>query len=292
MGYDFNKADKIAEILSRLQQEISFQGQDSSELRIRSGIDSDGVDSMFVRFSTGSSSLEMVLKYQDYRSAPMTLLVEGRYEPEIEQLIVAAASNEASPLLVDVGANQGFHSINFVLALGEESRSVALEPNPDVCSILEKNLSLNGIQNRVTVLQKGLDQEAGKATLMVPMRTGSGGGSLRNQHQEEELLGEFSVDLVTLDSLNLAPSVIKIDVEGNELNVLLGSLETIRTAKPVIVIELLRKWMRTFDTHPQQVVDLLSSYGYECFAIGSELRRITFIDEDTEETNFIFHPSN
>ena len=95
MGYDFNKADKIAEILSRLQQEISFQGQDSSELRIRSGIDSDGVDSMFVRFSTGSSSLEMVLKYQDYRSAPMTLLVEGRYEPEIEQLIVAAASNEA-----------------------------------------------------------------------------------------------------------------------------------------------------------------------------------------------------
>ena len=95
-----------------------------------------------------------------------------------------------------------------------------------------------------------------------------------------------------MDSLELAPSVIKIDVEGNELNVLLGSLETIRRAKPVIVIELLRKWMRTFDTHPQQVVDLLSSYGYECFAIGSELRRITFIDEDTEETNFIFYPSN
>ena len=55
MGYDFNKADKIAEILSRLQQEISFQGQDTFELRIRSGIDSDGFDSMFVRFSTGSS---------------------------------------------------------------------------------------------------------------------------------------------------------------------------------------------------------------------------------------------
>jgi hypothetical protein len=80
-----------------------------------------------------------------------------------------------------------------------------------------------------------------------------------------------------------------MDVEGFELSVLKGSLESIERFKPTIFIELLRKWMKPFGDHPQDVIDLLSPIGYLCFAIGDNiLTKITKIDDDTIENNFIF----
>jgi hypothetical protein len=82
---------------------------------------------------------------------------------------------------------------------------------------------------------------------------------------------------------------MKIDVEGNELSVLLGSLNSIEKSKPTIFVELLRKWMAPFEAQPQDFVDVLQKRGYACLEIREDsLVPISEIDETTESTNFIF----
>lgn len=239
---------------------------------------------------TKTSEFKLGLDWADTRSAAFTCLSEGKYEPEIERILCEALLRSSRPVFIDVGANEGFHSLNCLSTI-PEATVVAFEPNPLVRSRLERNLEVNGFSSRATVHPFGLSSNEGTADFYVPALTGSAGGSLENLHPEEGNPSTFSVQLLALDSLNLSPAVIKIDVEGNEMNVLLGAEETIARSRPTIVAELLRKWMRPFHSSPQGAANLILSHGYEMFAIGVDYsRKIEVIDEDTVETNFLFKP--
>jgi FkbM family methyltransferase len=67
---------------------------------------------------------------------------------------------------------------------------------------------------------------------------------------------EETISVVTLDSQNLAPDLIKIDVQGFDYNVLVGAAGTIRAHKPVIIIESETKKSRN------NIAELLTSHGY------------------------------
>ena len=60
-----------------------------------------------------------------------------------------------------------------------------------------------------------------------------------------------------LDELNLTPDFIKIDTQGFEKNVLLGSIETIKKTKPVILAEVAKKGP------VKELLDILQPLGYE-----------------------------
>jgi hypothetical protein len=83
--------------------------------------------------------------------------------------------------------------------------------------------------------------------------------------------------------------VLKADVEGAELFVLRGGLETIRRDRPAILAEMLRIHSAPFGYHPNEILDLLHPLGYQCFA-STEQGWLPFsvMDEETVETNFLF----
>jgi hypothetical protein len=83
--------------------------------------------------------------------------------------------------------------------------------------------------------------------------------------------------------------LIKCDVEGAELFVLRGAAQVIERDKPIVFLEMLRKWARQFDYHPNDIIGLLAASGYRCWAIGEHaLREIEAVDDDTAETNYVF----
>ena len=97
------------------------------------------------------------------------------------------------------------------------------------------------------------------------------------------------IEIIRLDSLELHCDIIKIDVEGAELNVVSGSQETIKSNRPVLIIALLRKWMFEFEKHPNDVFKLLFALGYRAFAIGEkDTKPIDFVDDANIETIFLF----
>jgi hypothetical protein len=142
----------------------------------------------------------------------------------------------------------------------------------------------------VAIRGEALANETGSADFHVPAFTGSGGGSLQNLHPEEGQAKTFKVSTIKLDSLGLEGlDVMKVDVEGAELGVILGGLSTISSSYPTIFIELLRKWMRPFGSSPSQVSDRLIELGYEIFEMHESFSKLVpVLADNTDATNFVF----
>jgi len=252
-------------------------------------------DYLVVKYQLRNNELlSLVIPKNDLRTASFTILANGNYESLLEDVIFELASS--SNKFLDIGANIGFYSVGACL-MKKNLKVLAFEPNPNIRKSFIQNTELNFVTNNIEVSDFALSNFTGDATFSVPAFTGSGGGSLMNLHPEEGSPEEFSVKVEKLDNLRsqtLGANLFKIDVEGAEFQLLQGAIETIEEEHPTIIVELLRKWMRPFQSSPQDVVDLLTRLGYLCFAVGeSKLQQIDLIDESTSETNFVFcHSEN
>ncbi len=135
-------------------------------------------------------------------------------------------------LYLDVGANCGSWAIP---ASKYYSHVVAVEANPRTANVLRKNMMKNHVGN-MKVLAHALGDSLRYDTLYLYSRSGQ--ASFLPAHLGEPGTGEtLSVQVKTLDSLKLTPTVLKIDTEGFELNVLKGGLDTINSCRPEIIVE-------------------------------------------------------
>ncbi len=114
---------------------------------------------------------------------------------------------------------------------------VAFEPVPDVAEILQRRLG-----RRAVVHQLALSERAGTAVLRIPQIGGQDittRSSLISGAEPDLPHRQISVNVDTLDAFGLSHvGLIKIDVEGNELGVLRGSLRTIDRCRPSLIIEI------------------------------------------------------
>jgi FkbM family methyltransferase len=106
----------------------------------------------------------------------------------------------------------------------------AFEPDPRNAEFLRHHLRVNGARN-VTVQQAAVSDRAGTARF--EFGTGSGTGHLGEA-------GSLEVHTIRLDDYcaehGLAPTAIKIDVEGAEMSVLFGARDTLIRHRPVIFL--------------------------------------------------------
>lgn len=129
--------------------------------------------------------------------------------------------------VLDIGANIGFFSVVLSKIVGKDGSVYSFEPVPSNLQLL--NFNVANCSN-VTVMPKALGKTSGWISM------GSEPGNMGNSFVINEQQGP--VELLTLDSLNLSPSFIKMDVQGFEYDVLLGGLETLKRSRPVMIIEL------------------------------------------------------
>jgi FkbM family methyltransferase len=126
----------------------------------------------------------------------------------------------------DVGANSGVYTVQ---QARRGAHVYAFEPNPDCYRRLRKSVGLNNLENRVTAANCALGAVAGCAQLLVPGRL-TMAGSLRPGWTYAGATG-LKVEVQTLDRVVQALGInridlLKIDVEGFELDVLQGACET------------------------------------------------------------------
>ena len=133
---------------------------------------------------------------------------------------------------IDIGGHVGF----WANSLSSRFSAVhSFEPNPNTFKCLIKNKCRN-----VTAYNFGLGAKKDKKFLTHPEQAtisdlpqNSGNWEMH----DEDLEGTYPVMITTLDSLDLKPDFIKIDVQGFELHVLKGGRKTIKKYKPVMCIE-------------------------------------------------------
>jgi len=134
--------------------------------------------------------------------------------------------------VIDVGANIGTHTLAFAAI----AKSVhAFEPQPRLFRILAANLALNGIDN-VVAHKMAVGSRCGQISIayLPPDDAIFNFGALPLDAPTGQ---QIPASIVTVDSLGLSPSLIKIDVEGMEGEVIAGASETIKRCSPAIYLE-------------------------------------------------------
>lgn len=152
-------------------------------------------------------------------------------------------------VFVDAGAHIGNHSVFFGAILGLEG--YALEQNPDTFRTLTDNIEANSLGATVHLINAAVGSEFGKArTISDADRHNSGLDSIA-------LDPAGTVEVIPLDSLELPRlDLLKIDVEGFELECLKGSSATIARCAPLIVAEAIDR--QRFN----DLASFLAPYGY------------------------------
>jgi FkbM family methyltransferase len=143
---------------------------------------------------------------------------------------------EPNAFVVDAGSFIGTHALAFAKATGSSGQVFAFEPQPDYFEVLKQNLLLNNIQ-QVKASCSGLADSV--RTHLSPRpnlsKLGSLGGLSLKSNQSAE---QIELSLVTIDSLKLPRcDLIKIDVEGMEVDVIRGAMLTLSAYLPLVYAE-------------------------------------------------------
>lgn len=155
-----------------------------------------------------------------FSHAPVSTL-ERYWLPEIRQTL------RREEILVDVGAFDGRVTHNFLrLPEADGARAIAIEGDPTNIKRLNQNVDLNAsLKGRIQVIGAVLSSHAKQVTFA----SGLGYAS------QISPLGKLQLSAAPLDTLGLHPSILKIHVEGAELDVLEGAKGTIEATRPIII---------------------------------------------------------
>lgn len=152
---------------------------------------------------------------------------ETFYEAELLEDILRRT--QPGQLALDVGAHVGNHTL--FLAAVADLDVIAVEPSTASLELLKSNIESNGVSGRVTVVEAAAGAEEAVATL-VP-------GSEDNTGMTRVVLGGDDVPVTTVDRIvgKRRVSVMKVDVEGWEREVVLGAQMVLRRDQPILYLE-------------------------------------------------------
>jgi FkbM family methyltransferase len=166
------------------------------------------------------------------RYVTRALEVYGEFSPDEGRLLAQVV--RPGMIVVEVGANIGAHTVAMARAC-RPGVLMAFEPQRRIFQILCANLVLNDIDN-VIARPEACGMEAGEATVPPLNYAGAdnfGGVSLLGADQAGERVRVVRIDDLGLTALGL----LKVDVEGQEIDVLGGAAETIARTRPVLYVE-------------------------------------------------------
>lgn len=184
----------------------------------------------------------------------------GEWSPgdvELLRKLVGAGST-----VVEIGANIGAHTVDLSRMVGPTGQVLAFEPQRIVFQTLCANLALNSCAN-VQALQIAIGAAPGEISVpfLPPDRPANFGGlSLQGVASGER------VALRTIDQFALpACHLLKLDVEGMEVEALRGASGTVASHRPVLYFEDDRK-----ERH-DELVSLVLSWGYKLYQHNASL---------------------
>ncbi|NOS82114.1 MAG: FkbM family methyltransferase [Nitrospira sp.] len=152
--------------------------------------------------------------------------------------------------IIDVGANVGNHTVFFSKFAGA-ARVVVVEPNPRAILLLRRNIELNNLGRIVdtSLLGIGLGKANGYARYIEDQRWADGNlGAATLKAVATSEVDSSSIEIKSLDEIlsGETPDLIKIDVEGMEMDVIEGACKLISQHRPVLYVEVSPRFREAF----------------------------------------------
>ena len=196
------------------------------------------------------------------RVTPSSIVwISGRVEEPVQTALRRVL--RSGDVFFDVGASVGFFTLLGARLVGPRGTVVAFEPHPATVQELRQNVDANALDN-VLVLPQAVSSRRGDAVLELrhgarssladaPVATG------RVAHVATTSIDDF----VAIHPV-LVPAVVKIDVEGHEVDVLRGMRGTLSQHNPFIICEMHGK--------NEAFSRMLTEVGYSAEVVGCDAR--------------------
>lgn len=207
------------------------------------------------------NSFRMFLDTRDSLLTPQ-LLTTGIWEPALTRLLTQTL--KAGMTVVDVGANAGYYTLLAAAVTGPRGRVIAFEADARSADILERNLELNGVGERVTLFRNCVREQR---------KTVDERGSVQNERaqsisvadQNRSLFRHPQLEAVALDdAIEGAVDFLKIDADGAEPAIFEGMKKLVaRSPRLTILMEFNTAAMRSAKVDPSEFHAHISRLGFE-----------------------------
>lgn len=201
--------------------------------------------------------------------------------PDFEEMAFLLHLLRKEDLFVDLGANAGVWTV--LAGAGIGARCIAVEPIPETFRKLEQQIALNGMGDRVQAVQAGVGAEDGALRFTSGLDAANKVIVAGDPASRDSIL----VEVTTLDRLCEAstPRLVKIDVEGWELEVIRGAARTLDNPQLIALV------IETFRPHNYKMEKLrtlesiLASAGFTPFRYEPRARRLVPLAKENEGSN-------
>ncbi|MBC8063831.1 MAG: FkbM family methyltransferase [Chlorobia bacterium] len=193
---------------------------------------------------------------------------QGRTELEVLSII-----SESGGVMFDIGAHAGLMSAIFCAA-HVSNRAYSFEPSPILCRRLEDISNLNGFGDRMSIQNRGIGAETGRAQMLLdPV-----GGFVQSHRFAQTMWSDpieidFEVETIERASMRLkvVPDVIKIDIEGYEFEAIQGSTRFLTEHRPRLLLELHLNYLEEKQCSAKELLQMLRDCGYAIYSYSGRV---------------------
>jgi FkbM family methyltransferase len=185
------------------------------------------------------------------------------YSEDVSLIIEKACQKNS--IVIDVGANIGWYTLQYARYVGSTGKIFAFEPVKENFQLLKKNISKNGYENIIPI-NKAVSNEVSTVKMELSDRIGDH-RIVNDVDSTDKTIIE--VDCTTLDNSfphNTKIDFLKIDAEGQDLNVLLGAKRLIdENPQIVIFVEFNPFLLRQNNIEPIKLLEFLESHNFQIY---------------------------
>lgn len=213
----------------------------------------------------------------------------GHYE--LDAISIWSHLIQKDSVVIDIGANIGYYTIaaSSKATLGH---AYAFEPVSFLRNEIEKNIQLNHLNN-VTICSYALRDQEQDANVYVSSIDNVGMSGLlpaENFSGRIEAVTTISLDKWLKDQGMEKADIIKMDVEGAELQILLGMKNTLTTFRPAILVEVIESQLTRFGGSVEKLYAFLRFYNYNPYDIIGQCT-LKPIYHNKEDYTILFYPA-
>lgn len=212
---------------------------------------------------------------------------EAEYEPETFDFFREHV--RSGQTVLDIGGHIGLFAVTTAKLVGPTGTVFTFEPTPFTRSVLQEVVDLNSVSDIVEVRGEAVSSRRGEAVFF---DTGEEVSNANSLVRSELSKGEIPITLISVDEFvrerGLEIDCIKIDVEGAELDVMLGSKEIFTAQRPVARLGLHPEFVVKNGQSLEEIWNCIIDYKLDVFFDGAKAKKDWFCSQtDLFDVNLI-----
>lgn len=216
----------------------------------------------------------LLIPMKDSSVAPGIL---GKYYEKVElELFQSLAST--SRKILDVGGNIGLYAAVGALAVPASGHVHCFEPVSENISYLKRNMQLNNVSKKVTVVEAAVGDKDGMMKIFLSRdNAGNHSASAETAHGtgEFESVQEIQLDTFTRKHHLADVDILKVDVEGFDGQVLRGANRLLQEQQPTLFVEYIPSLLKRCGFDPNEFVQLLAGTYERCYVVNEPQERLS-----------------